>query len=249
MRQAALAVEEMGADVLYTWDHFFPIDGDQGGAHFECWTLLAAWAEATSRILLGPLVSCVSYRNADLLADMARTLDHVSNGRVVLGLGAGWRKEEYEAYGYDFGTPRERLQVLEGAVERIKRRLCQLNPPAVGSIPILIGGTGSQRTLPLAAKYADVWHAMFPSSPSELAPRLQRFRKCQAHADRKDASCRIAIGVKTAQARMVLHRYADAYARLGVTQFTVGVSGPQFDTGPVDEWLRWRDSSTSRTTP
>lgn len=240
MRRAAVQAEELGADLLYVWDHFYPLYGPSDGAHFECWTLLSAWAEATSRIELGSLVTCNSYRNPNLLADMARTVDHISGGRLVFGIGSGWFERDYREYGYPFGTAASRLDALRDALPVIRSRWDVLNPPPLRRIPLLIGGTGPRRTLRLVAEHADVWHAMFPAHPGEVEPAVEALRGWCASRNRDPGEIEWAVGIEPDALQHDLERHADTYRALGFRQFTLGVNGPHYDLGPVREWLAWR---------
>src|SRR5258708_9828108 len=145
LRDAWRRAEDLGVDSVWTWDHFFPLSGDPDGRHYEGWSLLAAMACDTVRPRIGVLVSCNSYRSPDLVADMARTIDHVSGGRVVLGYGAGWSERDYAEYGFDFGSGQSRAGALEQGVRRIKARPARANPPPPAPLPRATRGQGERR--------------------------------------------------------------------------------------------------------
>src|SRR5260370_5357610 len=129
MREVRKAADDLGVDSLTPCDHFYPLSGDPGGTHFECWSLLAAMAVDTSRAQIGAIVSAIAYRNPDLLADMARTVDHLSGGRLILGIGAGNAERDHTAYGYPWNPPGARLRDLRAGLDRNKPRPGPLNPP------------------------------------------------------------------------------------------------------------------------
>ena len=241
LRDAAIHTDELGYDLLYTWDHFSPLYGDPDGPHFECWSLLAAWAEATERVELGPLVACNSYRNPNLHADIARTVDHISGGRVVIGLGAGWFRRDYERYGYEFGNTGSRIRALGRAVPEIIERLAVQHPAPLRRMPILLAGTGPELTIPIVARHADVWHASFPERPSELEPIVARLREECASIGRDPASIEWAVGVEPDDLDRFLVDDAETYVALGFTQFTLGFSGPAWSVEDGAQWLAWRD--------
>jgi probable F420-dependent oxidoreductase len=242
LRRAALEAESLGYDIVYTWDHFFPLYGPRDGAHFECWSMLAALAEATQRVELGPLVSCNSYRNPQLLADMVRTVDHISGGRAILGIGAGWASRDYAEYGYEFGTVGSRLTALEDAIPPMLDRLGRLNPPPVRRPPLVIGGAGRRRTLRLVARHADGWHAGFPSRASELEAAVGALRRHCDEAERDPTEIEWGVGVEPDDLDRFLAEDAEACVEMGFSQFTLGFNGPDWTVAAGGSWLTWRDA-------
>jgi len=246
-RDAVLRAEDAGADVLLGYDHFVvpavtgrdangrPIVDESQPAlpNFESWTALASWAEITSRAEIGLLVSGAAFRNPDLLADMARTVDHISGGRLILGLGAGWYEPDYTEFGYDFGTASSRQAVFVDALQRIKNRLPKLLPPPVRTIPILIGGGGEKKTLPTVARYADIWHVgadveTFRRKNDILVDNAERIGRGHAEIERAVSW----LGPDDAD------RFADA----GATLFTVSILASNgYDLAELKEALAWRD--------
>ena len=236
LRAAVAEAEDLGVDIAFNWDHFYPLYGDPNGKHFECWTMLGAWAEQTSRIEIGALVTCNSYRNPDLLADMARTVDHISNGRLILGIGSGWFEKDYREYGYEFGTAGGRLDDLARALPRIEQRLARLNPAPTRKIPVLIGGGGERKTLRLVAQHADIWHTFGDLATFEHKSSV--LNQWCTEVGRDPNEIERSIGVPRGRPKEVAAPFVDAGARL----FTVGLGGPSYDLRRVREWVAWRDS-------
>ena len=172
LRESGIRCDRLGFDSIWTWDHLYPIVGSHEGPMFEGWMTLAAWAERTERATIGLMVGANTFRNPGLVAKMATTLDHISGGRAVLGIGGAWFETEHKAFGIEFGgSPGERLRWLEEAVGIMRgmlhverpsgSRYYQAHevrndpPPVQDRLPILIGGGGEKKTLRIVARYAD----------------------------------------------------------------------------------------------
>jgi alkanesulfonate monooxygenase SsuD/methylene tetrahydromethanopterin reductase-like flavin-dependent oxidoreductase (luciferase family) len=189
-REIAQQAEEAGFDSLWLYDHLLyrPL-GEQTIGIWECWTFLSALADATRRMELGTLVACNSFRNPALLAKMAITLDEVSGGRLILGLGAGWNKPEYEAFGYPFDHRVDRFEealriinplLKEGRVDfagkYYQARDCEIRPvgPRKSGPPLMVG-CGGTRMMGLTARYADLWNCGYFGHPDTFVRSRQEF--------------------------------------------------------------------------
>lgn len=240
IRDAVSACEELGVDIVFNWDHFFPLYGDEDGLHFEGWTMLAAIAEQTTGVELGSLVNCNSYRNPNLQADMARTIDHISAqsnngvGRFIFGTGAGWFERDYDEYGYEFGTPGTRIAALARDLPIIRDRWTTLNPAPTRDIPIMIGGGGERKTLRVVAEHANIWHSF--SDVDTLERKLGILAQHGADVGRDTSEIEISTEI-----RRRTSDEADQQVALGASLFTIQVNGPDYDLSQVRDWLAWRD--------
>jgi probable F420-dependent oxidoreductase len=243
IRDTAAELEELGVDIIFNWDHFFPLSGAPDGLHFESWTMLAALAEQTSRVEIGALVNCNSYRNANLQADMARTIDHISEkgtgtGRFIFGTGSGWFERDYDEYGFEFGTVGQRLDALAENLPVIEQRWAKLNPAPTRKIPVLIGGGGEKKTLRIVAQHADIWHSF--SDALTLERKLGILAEHGTAVGRDTSQ----IEISTELSKRSVEE-ADEQFDLGATMFTVGITGPDYDLEPVRDWLAWRDGKNA----
>ena len=245
-RQAILDVESLGVDAIFGYDHFHKpfVEIHDGGPHllpeqpdvnnFEGWTALASWGEITTRAEIGLLVTGIGYRNPDMLADMARTVDHISGGRLILGLGSGWYEKDYAVYGYQYPTVAERMRLFAEGLARIEQRLADLTPPPVRNIPILIGGSGERKTLPLVGRYADIWHSFEPLE--EFRRKNDLVKRLADEAGRDDSRIERGTAWEDRQA-------ADRFHAEGVTLFTTEIKPTEngYDLSVVKDMLGWRD--------
>ena len=233
LNAAAQRLDGMGIDTLFNWDHFMPLYGDMNATHFECYTMLAAWAVLTKRVEIGAMVTCNSYRNPNMLADMARTIDHLSGGRFILTLGAGWFEKEYVDYGYPFGTAASRLAALGAALPVIEARLAKLNPPPLRKMPILIGGGGEKVTLKLTAQHASIWN--FIGTPEEFARKNAILNDwcVTVHRNPAEIERSILIDEKSGVDKW------NAYVAAGCSHLIMGMADPwKFDL--VQQMVSWR---------
>jgi probable F420-dependent oxidoreductase len=207
--------------------------GDPDATHFECYSLLAAMAVDTCHATIGALVTCYSYRNPHLLADMARTIDHLSRGRFVLGLGSGWFERDYTEYDYEFGTAPGRLKILEAGLPIVKERLAKLNPgPVNGKIPLMIGGSGEKVTLRLVAEHADALNTFGPVDNFRRKNDVLNEWCAKVGRDPKAIERTVAIESKDLVD-------ADGYAAAGADHLIVMLSAP-FDLDPVARFIAER---------
>jgi probable F420-dependent oxidoreductase len=233
LRAAWRAADAIGVDSIWTWDHFYPLYGDPDATHFEGYTLIAAMAADTCHASVGALVTCFTYRNPQLLADMARTIDHISNGRFVLGLGSGWFERDYLEYGYEFGTKISRLQALEAGLPVIKERLAKLNPqPVRGKIPLMIGGSGEKFTFRLVAEHADQLNTFGDVDTVRHKNKVLDEWCAKIGRNPKEIERTIAIEPKE------LER-ADEYAEAGADHLILMIGSP-FDLAPVERFISSR---------
>jgi alkanesulfonate monooxygenase SsuD/methylene tetrahydromethanopterin reductase-like flavin-dependent oxidoreductase (luciferase family) len=210
---AAKKVDELGYEHLWTWDHLYAIFGDPYQPIFEGWSLLAGWARETERTRLGLLVGANTFRNPGLVAKTVGTLDHISDGRAILGLGGAWMELEHQAHGIDFGSGfGQRLDWLDESVSAVRRvldgesassdgggryrfdDLRQQPLPVQPHLPIMIGGSGERKTLRTVAKYADMWNAM--GTVEVMRHKIEVLRRHCEEVGRDPAEIEFTLGIK-----------------------------------------------------
>jgi F420-dependent oxidoreductase-like protein len=260
MRDVWLAADEIDLfESAWNWDHFYPLSGDTTGPNVEGWTMLAAMGQATRRIRIGCQVTGMIYRHPAVLANMAATVDIISEGRLEIGLGAGWNQQECDAYGIALPPLKERMDRFDEGVEVIVRLLsdttttfdgqylhltdarCEPKPVQRPHPPVTIGGRGRKRTLRTAARWAQQWNAI-TADPGEWASLKQTLvEHCQSLGrDPAEITCSVNVRVDPDQgpgpAVETAAAYRDAGADLAIMNLPHGA--PPDVLGPLAEALR-----------
>ena len=254
MRDKWVECEQLGADVLYTCDHFFPMEFNKdvasGTVHakqpdnknFEATTIQAAMAATTTRAEIGCIVHANSYRNPNLMADIARTIDHISGGRFILGIGSGYQQRDYEEYGYEYGTTKSRLLDLARDLPIIKARFDKLNPKPLRKIPIMIASMGEQIGMRIVAEHADLWHVYGPRE--QVTHKTEVLKKICDEVGRDFNTLELTTF-------FMPHLLGDdegdpeVYLKLGIRHLIYITQGPDWDLSGLHKLLAWRKAMTS----
>jgi F420-dependent oxidoreductase-like protein len=240
-REATLAAEQAGWDSVWVWDHLLAIQGPWQQPIFEGWALLHAAAAITARVRLGLMVGANTFRNPGVTTKLATTLDHVSDGRAILGIGGAWFEREHEAFGIDFGASvGERLDKLEEAVPLMRRlfdgelvthagrfytltnALCEPRP-VQAHLPILVGGSGPRKTLRTVARHADAWNTS--GDVHEVKAHLEILAAHCADAGRSMSDIELTISFPTIIRDRVASAEATRTAQLAYNGITDGGGG------------------------
>ena len=245
MRSMAVTADRVGYDNLWTWDHVYPIIGNPNGPIFEGWSTLVAWAEATKNVRIGLMVGANTFREPALTAKLATTLDHISGGRAILGIGAAWFEEEHQHFGLNFGDGfPERLRWLGEALPIMRGMLDGTEPTATGPryksqtvrnlpapvqkhLPIFIGGGGEQVTLKLVAKYGDGNNV--GGAPEQVAHKEEVLLKHCAAVGRNPDEIERTVGV----GNMVIRNNPAEAQKIYEAQFGRNGISPLWENQPV----------------
>lgn len=240
---AGARIDALGFDSLWSNDHLLPVGGGgpsaqelEQGPVWDGWMTLMGWAPLTTHVTMGCLVSGAGYRAPTLLVKMATALDHATDGRAVLGIGAGWHGAEHHAFGFAFPSLRERLDrleeaaaiargMLDGGATSLDGRWLQAQgarndpPPKQARLPLLIGGSGERRTLPIVARYADAWNG--EGDPETFAHKSAVLDRCCAEVGRDPTAIRRSVGLPPPLVRRqrgaAVEALTDALVRQGST--------------------------------
>ena len=250
LKRHVLLADRLRFDSVWVWDHFYSINGDLHRPNLEGWQLQAAYAALTEHARIGCLVTGITHRHPAVLANMATTLDNISNGRGILGIGAAWNALEHNAYGIDLGTPGERSrrfaeaakiirQLVDGKRVTFSGTYYELNNaevlvrPVQQRLPILIGGGGERRTLRTTARYADMWHGW--GTPEQIAHKTAVLRTHCEDVGRDPSTIAIVSGKRVVirddqqEGRRFLERIATAHGMTSPPEALVGTSDDVVD--------------------